>query len=58
MTYTELLGRRSEILKRNIGKMIVQDNQTGLGGQESLFLQRMIRELHQTEHELQASRSN
>ncbi|WJH35675.1 hypothetical protein MJA45_25685 [Paenibacillus aurantius] len=57
MTKTEMLGRRSEILKRTIGSLIVKDNQQGLDHQESHFLRNMVKELHQNEHELLASRS-
>ncbi|MFS0724553.1 hypothetical protein [Paenibacillus sp. 1P07SE] len=56
MTYSELLTRRSEILKRNIGRMIVRDNRNDLGDQEGYLMQRMIKELHQNEYELNATK--
>jgi len=56
MTYNEMLTRKGEILKRNIGKMIIQDNKNGLGDQEGYLMQKMIKELHQNEHELNASK--
>lgn len=56
MTYHEMLTRKSEILKRNIGRMIIQDNRKGLGNHEGYMMQRMIKELHQNEHELNAAK--
>jgi hypothetical protein len=56
LTYTEMLGRRSEILKRNIGNWVLKDNKQGLSGQESNLYYSMVRELHHNEHELDASR--
>ncbi|MBP1990656.1 hypothetical protein [Paenibacillus eucommiae] len=56
MTYVKLLGRRSEILKRNIGNLISKDNQYGLSDQENMFFKNMIKELHQNEYELNSSR--
>ncbi|WP_028559391.1 hypothetical protein [Paenibacillus pinihumi] len=58
MTYTEMLGRRSTILKRNIGSMIRKQNKCGLSGQESNFYYSLLRELHQTEQELNAVRKD
>ncbi|RCX20571.1 hypothetical protein DFP94_103302 [Fontibacillus phaseoli] len=54
MAYDEVLERRSEMLKRRIGEMIAKENQYGLGKQEGLFLRRMIKEWHQTAHEMNA----
>lgn len=56
LTYNEMLGRRSEMLKRRIRDMIVRKNKNGLNAQEGHFLQHMIKELHQNEHELEAAR--
>jgi hypothetical protein len=56
LTYTEMLGRRSEILKRNIGTMILKDNKHGLSGQESNFYKMMLKEWHQTELELNSAK--
>ncbi|MEC0368402.1 hypothetical protein P9847_22245 [Paenibacillus chibensis] len=47
-----VLERRSELLKKNIQQLLIQDNQHGISRQESLFLQQMIKELHQTSHEM------
>ncbi|MGF7048990.1 hypothetical protein J2T13_003498 [Paenibacillus sp. DS2015] len=49
-----VLERRSEILKKNIHEMILQDNQSGISHQKSNLLQHMIKELHQTSHEMNA----
>jgi hypothetical protein len=57
LTYKEMLGRRSEILKRNIGSLIIKENQQGLSQQENNFFRSMIKELHQNEYELNACRS-
>ncbi|WP_239616294.1 hypothetical protein [Cohnella mopanensis] len=55
MTHIEMLRRRSEILKRNIGSMIMKDNKQGLTGQENLFYQGMVRKWHQNEHEINSA---
>ena len=56
MTYMDMLGRRSLILKRNIGNLIIKDNKQGLSAQENNFYQSMIKEWHQNESELNAVR--
>jgi hypothetical protein len=56
LTYNETLGRRSEILKRNLKALILKNNKHGLSEQESNFYQNMLKELHQNEHELNSSR--
>ncbi|WP_138755051.1 hypothetical protein [Paenibacillus sinopodophylli] len=56
MTYMDMLGRRSIILKRNIGHLIVKDNKQGLSAQESSFYQSMLKEWHQNENEMNAAR--
>ncbi|GGG06301.1 hypothetical protein ACFOHW_06710 [Paenibacillus abyssi] len=56
MTYVEMLGRRSEMLKRDIGNMIMMHNKRGLNVQESYFFRNMVKQLHQNEHELHANR--
>lgn len=38
------------MLKRRIGEMIAKDNQYGLGDQDGRLLQRMIKELHETNY--------
>lgn len=58
MAYDDVLVRRSEMLKRRIGEMITRENQYGLGNQESHFLNRMVREFHQTEFEMNGKLSN
>lgn len=52
MAYDEVLERRTEMLKRRIGEMIAKDNQYGLGDQDGRLLQRMIKQLHQTNYEM------
>ncbi len=52
LAYDEVLERRNELLRRQVGEMLVKENQYGLKDQESHFLRRMIKELHQTEFEL------
>lgn len=58
MGYTDMLGRRSTILKRNIDTMIKKNNKQGLSSQESSFYQHMLKELHQNEHELHSARNS
>lgn len=50
-----MLERRSEILKKNIHQMIIQDNQYGISNQQSMLMQHMIKELHQTSHEMNST---
>ncbi|CAH1217507.1 hypothetical protein PAECIP111893_04290 [Paenibacillus plantiphilus] len=57
MTYVEMMRRRNEILKRNIGSMILKSNKQGLSGQENSFYKNMIKELHQGESEINAFRN-
>ncbi|WP_256758544.1 hypothetical protein [Cohnella sp. WQ 127256] len=52
MTHIEMLRRRSEILKRNIGSMILKGNKRELSGQESFFYNNIVRKWHQNEHEI------
>ncbi|MCJ8012015.1 hypothetical protein MUG84_09700 [Paenibacillus sp. KQZ6P-2] len=47
-----VLERRSEMLKKHIQHLLIQDNQHGISRQQSKFLQQMIKELHQTSHEM------
>lgn len=53
----DVLERRSELLKKNIQQMIIQDNQYGISRQQNMFLQQMIKELHQTSYEMNTERS-
>lgn len=54
MTYMDMLGRRSEILKRSIGKMVIKGNRQELSLQESNYYQSMIKKWHQNENEMHA----
>jgi hypothetical protein len=54
----DMLGRRSEILKRSIGRMAVKDNQQGLSLQESNYYQSVIKKWHQNENEMHAVKKN
>lgn len=56
MTYTEMLGRRSEILRRHIGDLILKNNQYGLSEQENKFFHDMVKEFHKSKYELFANR--
>ncbi|GGG66897.1 hypothetical protein [Paenibacillus radicis (ex Gao et al. 2016)] len=56
MTYKDVLGRRSEILKRNIDQMILKDNRQGLSLYESNVYQSMLKKLHHNESALQEAR--
>jgi hypothetical protein len=58
LTYMDMLGRRSIILKRNIGNLIIKDNKQGLSMQENLFYQSMLKEWHQNENELNSARQH
>ncbi|GIO66625.1 hypothetical protein VQ056_05805 [Paenibacillus sp. JTLBN-2024] len=51
-----VLERRSEMLKKHIQQLLIRDNQHGISRQQSLFLQQMIKELHQTSHEMNGSK--
>ncbi|AFC27196.1 hypothetical protein [Paenibacillus mucilaginosus] len=51
MTYTELLERRSEILKRHLGSLILKDNQYGLNERESCMFRDLVKELHRNKYE-------
>ncbi|MDR9852304.1 hypothetical protein RJP21_01665 [Paenibacillus sp. VCA1] len=51
-----VLERRSEMLKKHIQQLLIRDNQQGISRQQNMFLQQMIKELHQTSHELNGSR--
>lgn len=58
MTYMDMLGRRSIILKRNIGNLIIKDNKQRLSTQESHFYQSMLKEWHQNANELNSARKH
>ncbi|KAA9004126.1 hypothetical protein F4V43_12055 [Paenibacillus spiritus] len=56
MSYTEMLERKSEILKKTVENWVLKDNRDGLNRQEAHMFQNMIKELHQNEHELNGVR--
>jgi len=58
MTYEQMMGRRNEVLKRNISRYIMKNNRKGLSGQEFGVYKHMLKELHQSEQELKASRNH
>ncbi|WP_194540673.1 hypothetical protein [Paenibacillus sp. JZ16] len=45
------MNMQTEVLKRNIDNMIIQDNQGGLNDQEKFIMQKLMREKYQQEHE-------
>ncbi|GAB6928463.1 hypothetical protein JCM10914A_24460 [Paenibacillus sp. JCM 10914] len=45
------MNTQTEVLKRNIDNMIIQDNQEGLNDQEKFIMQKLMREKYQQEHE-------
>jgi len=57
MSYEQMMERRTEILKRNISRYIMKNNKQGLNGQELSLYKQMLRELHQSEHDMKASRN-
>lgn len=56
MSYTELLERKSEILKRTVENWVLKENRDGLNRQEAHIYQNMIKEFHQNEHDLNGVR--
>lgn len=56
VNHTEMLGRRSEILRRIIGNLIIKDNQFGLSEQENNCFKDMVKKFHRSKYELHASR--
>jgi len=52
VTRMDMLKRRSEILKRNIGSMMPKDNGRSLNAQESRFYYQLVRKWHENEHEI------
>lgn len=45
------MNTQTEVLKRNIDSMIIQDNQGSLNDQEKFIMQKLMREKYQQEHE-------
>lgn len=56
MTYTKLLERKGEILKRTVETWIMKENRDGLDRQEAHIYRNMVKELHQNEQELHVAR--
>lgn len=45
------MNTQTEVLKRNIDNMIIQENQGGLNDQEKFIMQKLMREKYQQDHE-------
>lgn len=56
MGYTEVLERKSEILKKTMENWILKENRDGLNRQEAHIYRNMLKELHQNEQELNTVR--
>ncbi|WP_172200856.1 hypothetical protein [Saccharibacillus qingshengii] len=56
MSYTEVLERKSEILKKTVETWILKENRDGLNRQEAHIYRNMLKELHQNEQELGTAR--
>ncbi|OWR29969.1 hypothetical protein CDO73_12895 [Saccharibacillus sp. O23] len=56
MSYTEVLERKSEILKKTMENWILKENRDGLNRQEAHIYRNMLKELHQNEQELHTAR--
>ena len=56
MTHLRELERKSELLKKNVQNLLIQNNQHGLNGQENMLLRKMIKELHQNVHEIHGNK--
>ncbi|AWB43797.1 hypothetical protein DCC85_05870 [Paenibacillus sp. CAA11] len=56
MSYTEVLERKAEILKKNVENWILKENCDGLTNQEAYIYRNMLKELHQNEQELHVAR--
>ncbi|MEK3685517.1 hypothetical protein [Paenibacillus sp. FSL R10-2736] len=56
MSYTELLERKSEILKKTVENWVMKENRDGLDRQETHIYRNMLKELHQNEYELNGVR--
>jgi hypothetical protein len=55
-SYTELLERKSEILKKTVENWVMKENHDGLNRQEAHIYQNMLKGLHQNEYELNGVR--
>jgi hypothetical protein len=58
LSYIDLLGRRKEILKRNIGTYILKESMNDLSAQDQYLYHTMVKELHQNEFEMNGARKN
>ncbi|GGO09485.1 hypothetical protein [Saccharibacillus kuerlensis] len=56
MSYTEVLERKSELLKKTVENWILKENRDGLNRQEAHIYRNMLKELHQNEQELNTVR--
>ncbi|WP_419886519.1 hypothetical protein [Paenibacillus sp. B-A-8] len=56
MSYTEMLERKSEILKKTVENWVLKENRDGLNLQEAHIYQNILKEFHQNEHELNGVR--
>ncbi|AIQ46970.1 hypothetical protein R70723_14590 [Paenibacillus sp. FSL R7-0273] len=56
MSYTELLERKSELLKKTVENWVLKENRDGLNRQEAHIYRNMLKEFHQNEYELNAVR--
>ena len=56
MGYTDVLQRKSEILKKTMENWILKENRDGLNRQEAHIYRNMLKELHQNEQELNTVR--
>lgn len=56
MSYTGLLERKSELLKKTVESWVLKENRDGLNHQEAHLYRNMLKELHQNEYELNAVR--
>jgi len=54
MSQHKLLKRRSEILKKQVSRMILKENRDGLTRQDALLKRRIIKELHHTSYDLKS----
>ncbi|MCQ4088302.1 hypothetical protein [Saccharibacillus sp. JS10] len=56
MGNTDVLQRKSEILKKTMENWILKENRDGLNRQEAHIYRNMLKELHQNEQELNTVR--
>lgn len=56
MGYTEVLERKSEMLKKTVENWILKESRDGLNLQEAHIYRHTLKELHQNEYELGSAR--